>query len=820
MHKLMLSGIAGMIAGCFLPLSVALACSGLLLLVWLLARPLICLLLCVCQQSGRFSALRVRNPRSEPRRYQPLYYSLFFVLTLLFSSFWVGVQLEHRLPVSLDRQSIDIQVAIRSIEARERGFRLTVDVLPDQPLADSLPALRSLQLNWYPRQQQALPPQAGQTAHIRAVLRAPRNFANGLAFDYEAYLLSEGIDATGYIRTLELTSPADGPVLSSSESLRQRFISWGYQRLPQYAAGEQEQAHEQAKSWAGGLIFGDQQAFTTEQWDLAAYTGTLHLLVVSGLHVGLIALLGWLLGGVLMRFVALFSGVVTFGAAGTVRAGWSVRSVRTISLIAGMIVAPQWLRLLPVVVLSAAYVWLAGAGIALQRAALMIALAALLACVRRRPDWLEIALLVMLLVLLINPLIWLRPGFGFSFCAVLALLAAFRGRKSRWAEQWWLPQWLVFMAILPLMLFWGQAVGFQHLLANFIAVPFFTLILMPLTFAAVITGWDVIADGLIIAGDLFWQWLSLVEGLAMPQFAPVNTALMLLWYGLLVLFWLGVQRIFVILAQALMLAGLLLIRPADVNTVSMADVGQGLSVFAGASDATLIYDLGARFSDRFDAGSAIVFPLLQSLGVRSLDLLVISHNDNDHAGGEVGFKRLAQSRGMDIGRQIYGQPAAGGSSCHALSSQWQEMHPNLRIRFFPLATDEIRPVDNNASCVLQLDWFGTRFLLTGDLEADGETLLADVYGAELRSEVLVVGHHGSLTSTSGRLLQVVQPMEGWISAGFNNRFGHPHPDVLARLHEAGVRTFNTAECGRIFREPDGVTRCQRKLWQPRWRQPL
>ena len=102
----------------------------------------------------------------------------------------------------------------------------------------------------------------------------------------------------------------------------------------------------------------------------------------------------------------------------------------------------------------------------------------------------------------------------------------------------------------------------------------------------------------------------------------------------------------------------------------------------------------------------------------------------------------------------------------------------------------------------------------------GNPTLADVYGAELRSEVLVVGHHGSLTSTSGRLLQVVQPTEGWISAGFNNRFGHPHPDVLARLHEAGVRTFNTAECGRIFREPDRLTRCQRKLWQPRWRQPL
>ena len=146
------------------------------------------------------------------------------------------------------------------------------------------------------------------------MLRAPRNFANGLAFDYEAYLLTKGIDAGGYIRSLDLQQERQ-PHTEPRQQLRQTLL---------------KRVTEAATPWVAGLLLADQQAFSARQWRTAAYTGTLHLLVVSGLHVGLIALAGWLIGAVVMRLVSLVP--------------------------ARRLPSPGWLRLLPVVAVTGGYV--------------------------------------------------------------------------------------------------------------------------------------------------------------------------------------------------------------------------------------------------------------------------------------------------------------------------------------------------------------------------------------------------------------------------------------------------------------------------------
>ncbi|MAD46704.1 MAG: DNA internalization-related competence protein ComEC/Rec2 [Oceanospirillaceae bacterium] len=781
MHKLMLSGITGVIAGCFITPFYILTTAAVTVSVVLL----ICAL-------WRFTGRHLTG-RKRSLAYRLLQYSLILFVTLLFSALWRQSQLQHRLPQSLDRSYIEARVLIDQVTQRERGQRLRVTVLSARMLNQvnqtaELPALRQLQLNWYPRRDDVVP-RAGNEVVIRAVLRAPRNFANGLAFDYEAYLLTKGIDAGGYIRSLDLQQEQQ-PHTEPRQQLRQTLL---------------KRVTEAATPWVAGLLLADQQAFSARQWRTAAYTGTLHLLVVSGLHVGLIALAGWLIGAVVMRLVSLVP--------------------------ARRLPSPGWLRLLPVVAVTGGYVWLAGAGIALQRAWLMILLAAVLAMHRRRPDWLEIVLAVMLLVLLFNPLIWTRPGFGFSFVAVIALLAGFRGRKSHRLEGLILPQWQVFMALLPVMLWWGQSVGAQHLLANIVAIPWLTLVLMPLTLLAVLTSAPLISDLLAAAGDLFWAWLEFAQQLALPQFAHLSLPVIVLWYLLLIVFWLGVPRWLMWAGQACMLWALFLMPPAEQRSVMMADVGQGLAVIFRDGTRALIYDMGARFSERFDAGSAIVFPLLRQSGAQQVDQIMISHNDNDHAGGLSGFLRLARAYGMPVGSIVAGQPQEDETypqtSCDdpqaadGRLSRWQNLTPTLRWRMLAIPLSErsqIRAVDNNQSCVIQVDWHGLRFMLSGDLEKDGEALLVSRYGAELQSDILLVGHHGSKTSTSPIFLNAVKPAQAWISAGFNNRFGHPHAAVMARLQAQDVRILNTAGCGLVRMKRPGLPVCQRHGWQPPWRQ--
>jgi competence protein ComEC len=269
-----------------------------------------------------------------------------------------------------------------------------------------------------------------------------------------------------------------------------------------------------------------------------------------------------------------------------------------------------------------------------------------------------------------------------------------------------------------------------------------------------------------------WSWLLCAMGavlLLLPAGVPLRSLGGLL---LLALFYTPLQR--PVLGQA---------------EVWVLDVGQGLAVLLRTHGHTLLYDAGPRFGD-FDVGERVVLPSLRGLDERRLDLLLISHADNDHAGGA-----RAIQRGMAIERVLSGEPAAlpavlQAQACEAGRSwQWDG------VRFSTWRWAEASNA-NQASCVLLVEAAGERMLLTGDIDSRAERALLDS-GLDVHADWLLAPHHGSRSSSSPAFVQAVAPRAVLISRGQHNSFGHPHPTVLARYEEISAQIYDTVERGAL-----------------------
>jgi competence protein ComEC len=224
--------------------------------------------------------------------------------------------------------------------------------------------------------------------------------------------------------------------------------------------------------------------------------------------------------------------------------------------------------------------------------------------------------------------------------------------------------------------------------------------------------------------------------------------------------------------------------------VWVLDVGQGLSVLLRTRDHAMLYDAGARFPSGFDLGEAVVLPSIHALGITRLDVLMISHGDNDHAGGA-----KAVVTAFPQARRYAGEPARMPmpmEQCVAGQSwQWNG------VRFRVLSPESgAGDRDNDSSCVVLVEGAGGRLLLTGDISSKVEPQVAAAIGPG-SAPVLLVPHHGSKTSSSSAFIVALQPPLAVVSAGWRNRFGHPKPEVVARYLQAHVRLLNTADSGAI-----------------------
>jgi competence protein ComEC len=782
---------------------------------------------------------------------------------------WIQNALSHRFPSDLDKLEVEMVATLERLEQRGSWQRLILKV--NDVTAKALPeeqrhrvSLQRVQLNLYsntairrlgsapaqlakhsggsdpdvgsgqipkPAMQNAL--SVGDTIKITAKLRAIRNFSNGLSFDYEAHQLRKGIDARGYIRSIEVLktvrqSPGSLAALGRwAESSRLGWISQIKQKVD-----------PSAWPWISGLVFGEQDAFTATQWRIAQSTGTLHLLVVSGLHLSAFAALGLLLVAAVKRIRVL---TVLLGHGR--KTGIRFRTV-------GLARPKVWLLLTwgLVSIFALFYVWLAGAGVALQRAWIMLfALLLVLVSARRlRPD--SAICYAFAALLLINPLIYTGAGFWFSMAAVAVLISFLSGRRLKWSGALWLPQWVVFLGLLPVLLSWDQTVSLSHLMANTLAIPLMITLILPLTFGVLLLSL-ILPDGeifqiaeaaLIGLGHLWWQGLSETAQIAWPSFSGLPVTVLLAWVLMLACLYVGVRPVLAslgLLVTFVLLFSMPAKRPA---TLGLLDVGQGLSLVATENGRGLVYDTGPAYSTRFNAGSAILLPVLRKLGVQQIDALIVSHGDNDHAGGlgpllvsSMPVRRLWLGQPIRVKHSDFARASsewlkgnqALGDNCHRLMPsqtlrpvEWIDITEDLAYRFFPLRSLR-SPVDNDTSCVVQIRWFGQRVLIPGDIGRRRELELVGRYGNRLKSDVLVVAHHGSRSSSSEAFLTTVDPQQAWISAGFNNRFGHPARQVTDRLNRLDIPWISTAERGAIWLDSQSRVRFQRNWPGPVWRQP-
>jgi competence protein ComEC len=602
----------------------------------------------------------------------------------------------------------------------------------------------------------------GERWRLTVRLRRPHGTFNPNGFDYEAWLLERAIGATGYVRGKGVLLGSRGGFLDRIEKIRESVRDRFKQVL-----GETP-----ASGILAALAVGDQRAISAEEWRLFNRTGVTHLMSISGLHVTLVSgLFAWLAGALWRRSARLPLLLPARKAA----AAAAILGALGYTLIAGFAVPAQ--RTFWMVTVVAAALW--SGRIAAPARTLALALG---------------------VVLVFDPWAVLSPGFWLSFGAVALIFWVSDRDKSSW-QQALRVQWAVTLGLAPAALFLFAQLSVVGPLANAVAIPVVSAIVTPIALAAAVLPWDALLH--LAAWLMEWllqflEWCASLPAAVWQPHAPPLWSTLVALAGVL---WLLAPR-----GIPWRAGGLVLMLPAAALAppapppgeawITTLDVGQGLAVVVRTANRTLIYDAGPAFGTDADSGERVVAPLLRAQGIERLDMMVVTHNDVDHAGGAASV--LANFEVSELRSSL-----APGHPLHALAAVARPCTAGEGWTWDGVRFEVLHPPEpgwrpkrlNDLSCVLKVSAGGRSMLLTGDIELAAEADLVGRAGASLASDVLLVPHHGSKTSSSAQFLAAVRPSRAVLPVGYRNRFRHPHADVLERL--SGRQVFRTDRDGAI-----------------------
>ncbi|WP_300631377.1 DNA internalization-related competence protein ComEC/Rec2 [Pseudomonas sp.] len=717
--------------------------------------------------TGWLMAMLVLALMLLPFRTYPL---AFFLLGLSWACISAQWALDDRLRPALDGET-------RWVEGRVVGLPQQTDTGVRFEVADSrsrkarLP--KRIRLSWHG----GPPVRSGERWRLAVTLKRPSGLLNFHGFDHEAWLLAQRIGATGSVKDGERLAPARNAL---RDSLRQRLMA------------ADAQTREAA---VAALVLGDGSGLRAEEWQVLQDTGTVHLVVISGQHIGLLA--------------GLIYGLV----AGLARYGCWPRNLSWLPWACGLAFAA-----------ALGYGLLAGFGVPVQRACVMVGLVLLWRLrFRHLGVWWPL-LLAFNGVLLLEPLASLQPGFWLSFAAVAILVLALGGRLGPWGvwQVWTRPQWLIAIGLFPILLVLGLPISLTAPVANLFAVPWISLVVLPLALLGTALLWlPLVGDGLLwLAGGALEGWFKVLAVLAeqLPAWTPAEVPLAYWLISLLgaVLLLLPKGVPFRLLGWPMLLLAVFPPResvPAGQVTVVQLDVGQGQSLILRTRNHALLYDAGPR-SGSVDLGARVVLPSLKKLGIERLDMLLLSHADADHAGGAAAIARGLPIRRV-VGGETEGLPAFLATEPCSSGEQWEWDGVSFALWQW---SDAIS--GNPKSCVLQVQANGERLLLTGDIDRAAERALLDTPLA-VPTDWLQAPHHGSRSSSSKPFVQRLAPKSVLISRGRGNAFGHPHSQVIERYKTLGSRIYDSAEQGAVRLQlgafqPAIVARSQRRFW----REPL
>ena len=638
----------------------------------------------------------------------------------------------------------------------------------------------------------------GRKVELIVRLKGPKNLQNPEHFDYVRWRQLRGQVASGYVKQWLATGGAcnswNWPKLHL-DKLRQSL----WQRIQDFA--EIHAMSSVSVALWGALMLGQTSALSAQQWRVLAASGTTHLLVISGLHVGLVA-------GLVMLLMRLLTFPFGINSSLGLRVG-------------------AWVGLGAAI----AFALLSGFGLPAQRAVIMLVGLMWGLMWGLQLSFTQRLFIAFFVTLVLQPLSAFSLGFWLSYTAVLALGLVWYGYSNQGLRHRIMPlfaaQAALSLLVLPVIAIGTGNISLVSPLVNLFLVPLFSLLFIPalllISITAIFTPLDpVFFMGIDVTFAVLWKGLETVASLAwatvfvgqLPIAIFVSIFIVALlcflmrrWHWPLLLLLMPL-----VLFKTLEVSQINAPKYARLNelpvVITVLDVGQGLSVWVRQGKHNMLYDVGNYYLSGFNFVDAVILPEMRSEGVQQLDLVVISHWDMDHSGGletllqQQTVQRLLLPSERNLKReQNLGSKVANTSRCASTAWQnlWQDSSSQLLWRQIALAEQGLQ--GNNASCVILLHVFGRQVLITGDIEAKGEGKLLEMIDkldlTSLASEVLIAPHHGSKTSSTEAFLTHVRPAYVLVSAGKNNPYGHPHKNKTKEYWEQGSQWYNTGRHGQI-----------------------
>lgn len=640
----------------------------------------------------------------------------------------------------------------------------------------------------------------------------PGTARNPGEFDLRDYLHLQGIYARAFIE-----NPQSVYIEGVSGNWFYRKVVYPLRRsiahnLDRYVGGEEAR-------FLKGLTIGDRSEIPSEVKVSFINSGVMHILAVSGLHVGLITVM--------------------------------------LVVVLAAVRIPEAPRIMLVCLMLFVYIFLTGSSPSVVRAVIMASVLLGAKLIERKSDIVNSLAVAAVIILLWDARQLFMPGFQLSFAAVLSIILLYPVFYS-WMRK--LPEWFISSPVanavvrlfclslaaglgtLPFTaLYFGKipVIGF---LANIVVVPLSGVVLaLAMTTTVFSFVWGVVASLYAEVTKFVTAFLlgsvKLFGGFAFSFLDARFSFLDTIGYyaGLAIMANIGRWRMKKLLIVVLLLGNVILygwifgfIGKESVLRVTFLDVGQGDAIFVEfPRGETMLIDAGPR-GLHADAGARFVVPFLKYKRVSRIDAVVLSHPHSDHMGGvPTVLRSVPVSRVIDAGSYARSfifdeflrlvdsvsaqrQIVRGGDRIDGYSGvRVYVVHPT---GVFAEVDSSGRLNLNNQTVVLRIVYGSTSILLVGDAEEDAEETLIRRYGNFLDSDVLKVGHHGSRTSSTEEFLSAVRPEIAVMSVGKNNKFRHPSPVVLARFARNKIKTYRTDEYNAVVLVSDGE-----QWWEERWR---
>ena len=683
----------------------------------------------------------------------------------------IGHQQKYSFPPALEGRDLIVQGTIDSLIKNNEISRSFLFKVTSARLANALEDIDWTGLIRLSIYNQTFAVNAGQVWQFQVRLKRSSGFINPGGFDYEKWLFAQGIEAKGYLRKSDQHKRlADAPwySINALREIIQQKIKTALSSTPHQAL-------------VSALMLAEKGDVSKTQWQILRATGTSHLMAISGLHIGLVASAGLLLVWLLWWCFPALNLIISRRLAGSVLG----------------------------VLFAVGYALLAGMSIPTQRALIMVILGLFLLSGKQYFSSYRVLALAMVLVLVANPLAVMNVGFYLSFSAVLVILWLLKRTVGKGKYALLRLQGFLSLLMIPLSLLFFDQGSLISPLANIIAIPWVSFIVVPLSMLSVLISFMSETLSALLFEFLSWHLDALFVVLAFLADAPAATIesfhlptpllVGLLFSALVLLLPMGLTWRYAACFSLLPLCFFEIERPLNNGSfwLTVLDVGQGLAVVVETKQHRLVYDTGDRASESFDLGERVVVPYLKRRSIEAIDAVVISHDDRDHVGG---LEAVLSSR--SVGALYSNRLALVTSRSNQLCESGKSwLWDGVRFEF--LHPDAAwRASDNNRSCVLKISTPEHAVLLTGDIQRKAEKhLLAQHHRSQekslLTADIVIMPHHGSNTSSQRRFIEAVNPTWAIASAGYRSRFKHPTQKVVERYQSLGVKVLNTAQSGAI-----------------------